>query len=210
MFRRRQPGEHDTCDCRFRCQRTRTVIKRERMPQLRKDPVLGRWVIIATERGKRPTDFAHEPEDEEERFLSVRRGQRGQDAARGDGLPRPPAPTPDTPGWKVRVVPNKFPALVHRGRPRQGRRGHVRQDERRRRPRGRHRDAGARPASFADLPVEHVALVLKAIQERMLDLQGDTQVQVHPGLPQPRERGGGVARAPALPAHRAADPARSA
>jgi len=32
------------------------------MPQLRKDPVLGRWVIISTERGKRPTDFATEPE----------------------------------------------------------------------------------------------------------------------------------------------------
>ena len=28
------------------------------MPQLRKDPVIGRWVIIATERGKRPHDFS--------------------------------------------------------------------------------------------------------------------------------------------------------
>ena len=27
------------------------------MPELRKDPVLGRWIIIAQERGKRPTDF---------------------------------------------------------------------------------------------------------------------------------------------------------
>ena len=27
------------------------------MPELRKDPVIGRWVIISTERGKRPTDF---------------------------------------------------------------------------------------------------------------------------------------------------------
>ena len=25
------------------------------MPELRKDPVIGRWVIMATERGKRPT-----------------------------------------------------------------------------------------------------------------------------------------------------------
>ena len=31
------------------------------MPELRKDPVVGRWVIIATERGKRPTDFHPEP-----------------------------------------------------------------------------------------------------------------------------------------------------
>ena len=27
------------------------------MPELRKDPVTRRWVIIATGRGKRPTDF---------------------------------------------------------------------------------------------------------------------------------------------------------
>jgi UDPglucose--hexose-1-phosphate uridylyltransferase len=27
------------------------------MPELRKDPVTGRWVIISTERRKRPSDF---------------------------------------------------------------------------------------------------------------------------------------------------------
>ena len=27
------------------------------MPELRKDPISGRWVIISVERGKRPTDF---------------------------------------------------------------------------------------------------------------------------------------------------------
>ena len=31
------------------------------MPELRKDPVSGGWVIIAVERGKRPTDFASPP-----------------------------------------------------------------------------------------------------------------------------------------------------
>ena len=31
------------------------------MPELRKDPIIGRWVIIATERGKRPSDFAPQP-----------------------------------------------------------------------------------------------------------------------------------------------------
>ncbi len=28
------------------------------MPELRKDPVVGRWVIISTERARRPSDFA--------------------------------------------------------------------------------------------------------------------------------------------------------
>ena len=32
------------------------------MPELRKDPIIGRWVIIATERSKRPTDFHLAPE----------------------------------------------------------------------------------------------------------------------------------------------------
>ena len=27
------------------------------MPELRKAPITGRWVIISSERGKRPTDF---------------------------------------------------------------------------------------------------------------------------------------------------------
>ncbi len=32
------------------------------MPELRKDPITSRWVIISTERGKRPHDFVVEPE----------------------------------------------------------------------------------------------------------------------------------------------------
>ena len=44
------------------------------MPQLRKDPVLGRWVIIATERGKRPTDFATEPEEKKGGFCPFDEG----------------------------------------------------------------------------------------------------------------------------------------
>jgi len=31
------------------------------MPELRRDPVVGRWVIISTERARRPSDFAPRP-----------------------------------------------------------------------------------------------------------------------------------------------------
>jgi len=31
------------------------------VPELRKDPIVGRWVIISTERARRPSDFATEP-----------------------------------------------------------------------------------------------------------------------------------------------------
>ena len=30
------------------------------MPELRKDPIVGRWVIISTDRAKRPTDFTRD------------------------------------------------------------------------------------------------------------------------------------------------------
>jgi len=30
------------------------------VPELRKDPVTGRWVIISTDRSKRPSDFSRE------------------------------------------------------------------------------------------------------------------------------------------------------
>ena len=32
------------------------------MPELRKDPISGRWVIVATERAMRPTDFKSDPQ----------------------------------------------------------------------------------------------------------------------------------------------------
>ena len=35
------------------------------MPELRKDPLIGRWVIIATERAKRPVDFLTASHEEE-------------------------------------------------------------------------------------------------------------------------------------------------
>ena len=33
------------------------------MPELRKDPIIGRWVIIANERAKRPNDFKADQTD---------------------------------------------------------------------------------------------------------------------------------------------------
>jgi len=30
------------------------------LPELRRDPITGRWVIISTDRAKRPTDFIRE------------------------------------------------------------------------------------------------------------------------------------------------------
>lgn len=84
------------------------------MPELRKDPVLGRWIIISTERRKRPTDFPVESSAAAGGFCPLCPGNESftpsevlqfNSAGEKNGLG----------DWRVRVVPNKFPALVIEG-----------------------------------------------------------------------------------------------
>jgi UDPglucose--hexose-1-phosphate uridylyltransferase len=80
------------------------------MADLRKDPVTGRWVIISTERQKRPSDFQIDTvtikPDELCPFCEGHEDKTPPEIlAYRDGTP------PNTRGWEVRVVPNKFPAL---------------------------------------------------------------------------------------------------
>jgi UDPglucose--hexose-1-phosphate uridylyltransferase len=85
------------------------------MSELRKDPVTGRWVIISTDRQKRPNDFRFE------RAAII--GREHCPFCPGHEAMTPPeivsyrqnGGPPNTPGWDVRVVPNKFPALQVEG-----------------------------------------------------------------------------------------------
>ncbi|MBI3292688.1 MAG: galactose-1-phosphate uridylyltransferase [Elusimicrobia bacterium] len=84
------------------------------MPELRRDPVEGRWVIISTERGKRPSDFGKEPEEISDKLCPFCSGNEDKTppeilAYHNPGRER------NKPGWWVRVVPNKFPALQIEG-----------------------------------------------------------------------------------------------
>jgi UDPglucose--hexose-1-phosphate uridylyltransferase len=85
------------------------------MPELRKDAVTGRWVIISTERRKRPSDFRLErPAVIREEFCPFCTGREQMTppevlAFRHNGS------GPNGPGWDLRVVPNKFPALQVEG-----------------------------------------------------------------------------------------------
>ena len=84
------------------------------MPELRKDPITSRWVIVSTERGKRPSDFAAAPPPKQLGFCPFCPGNEDKTppeimAYRKDGGP------PNRQGWQLRVVPNKFPALQVEG-----------------------------------------------------------------------------------------------
>jgi len=84
------------------------------MPELRKDPIIGRWVIIATERAKRPTDFKTEPREPSGSFCPFCEGN--EDKTPPEILAyREPGTEGNKPGWRLRVVPNKFPALQIEG-----------------------------------------------------------------------------------------------
>jgi UDPglucose--hexose-1-phosphate uridylyltransferase len=84
------------------------------MPELRKDPIIGRWVIISTERGKRPTDFAPVPRAKPSGFCPFCTGNESKTPPEVYAL-REPGSAKDGPGWRVRVVSNKFPALQIEG-----------------------------------------------------------------------------------------------
>ena len=80
------------------------------MPEFRKDPTVDRWVIIATERAKRPvhreaSDTALCPFCAGNESLTPPEVLVFRDQSDPSGLPN----------WTVRVVPNKYPALVPDG-----------------------------------------------------------------------------------------------
>jgi UDPglucose--hexose-1-phosphate uridylyltransferase len=83
----------------------------ESMPQLRKDPIIGRWVIVAMGRRYRPDHFVDARATPAKRpFCPFCEGN--EDKTPREVLSYREAGTyPDTPGWWLRVVPNKFPAL---------------------------------------------------------------------------------------------------
>lgn len=144
------------------------------MSELRKDPIVGRWVIIAAERGNRPLmPFAeggvigalHCPFCE------------GHEAATPNEIIayRHAETKPNGPGWRVRVIPNKFPALGIEG-------------ELQKRGLGLYdwmNGIGAHEvivecphheSSIARLPVENIREVFWAYRDRLVDLKNDTRL----------------------------------
>jgi len=86
------------------------------MSELRKDPIIDRWVIIATERSRRPSDFnSSENQPPTGAFCPFCPGNENRTPPEIAQWGRPAAAPPDSTGWSVRVVPNKFPVLQNEG-----------------------------------------------------------------------------------------------
>ncbi len=143
------------------------------MPELRKDPIIGRWVIISTERGKRPTDFPSHTDRIDGRMCPFCPGNEAATppeimAIRDEGT------SPNTPGWQVRAISNKFPALKIEGElNREGvgifdRMNGV----------GAHEviiESPDHDLELEKLPPEHAANVVRMYRDRMLDLERDSR-----------------------------------
>ena len=84
------------------------------MPELRKDPIVGRWVIISVERGKRPADFVSASQRKRGGFCPFDPGNEYTTPPEIMAF-RPVGSPPNSPGWTLRVMPNKFPALQTNG-----------------------------------------------------------------------------------------------
>ena len=142
------------------------------MPELRKDPITARWVIISTERGRRPMDFVRES--------VVIAGPRGCPFCPGAENKTPPeilaygrnGGGANSSGWSIRVVPNRFPALGIEGE--LDREGEGLFDKMN--GVGAHEVIVETPQhdmSLATLPERAVEDVLWAYRDRMLDLKND-------------------------------------
>lgn len=145
------------------------------MPELRKDPVIGRWVIIATERAKRPQDF------------KIEKGQPFKDACpfcQGNEALTPPEifavrrsqSKPDQPGWEVRVVSSIAPVLQREGE--LGRRGKGMYDLMN--GIGVHEVIIETPehiANIADLEEGHIVKVIDCYIERFSQLEKDKRLK---------------------------------
>jgi UDPglucose--hexose-1-phosphate uridylyltransferase len=145
------------------------------MPELRKDPIHGRWVIISTERSRRPSDFAPEERRPVGGFCPLCEGNEDRTppevlAFRDNGTP------PNSPGWSLRVVPNKFPALRIEGE--LNREGEGIYDKMN--GVGAHEVVIETPRheeTLATLPLKSAKNVLWAYRERIIDLRRDPRLR---------------------------------
>lgn len=141
------------------------------MPELRKDPVVERWVIIAADRSKRPSDFGGPQRRRESESCPFCPGHESLTPPEVLVI-RDPETKPNQPGWRLRVISNKYPALKIEGElQRQGEGIFDKMSGI-----GAHEviiETSEHRQDLVDLPLEQVKNVFWAYRERMRDLRND-------------------------------------
>jgi len=146
------------------------------MPELRRDPIIGRWVIIASERSARPSDYKiPEPPPEDVSKCPFCSGNEAMTPSEILAY-YDPGRLPNAKGWWLRVIPNKYPALKVEG-----------EDERsadgmydRMNGIGAHEVIVETPNHFetmAEMENKRVEDIFWAFRDRMLDLRKDKRFQ---------------------------------
>ena len=141
------------------------------MAELRRDPIGGQWVIIAAERAARPHDFRVQTPPTEDSFCPFCEGNEDTTPAEVMAY-REEDSQPNGPGWRIRVVPNKYPTLSSEGD--LGKEGLGVYD--RMRGVGRHEiviECPRHVSTPTDMTEEQVAEVLRAYRDRSINLMKD-------------------------------------
>ncbi|MBM3249771.1 MAG: DUF4931 domain-containing protein [Candidatus Omnitrophica bacterium] len=142
------------------------------MPELRKDPIIGRWVIIATERAKRPDQFSSSyAEAPAETACPFCEGAEDSTPPEIYSV-RPRGSPANSPGWELRVVPSISPFLKIEGD--LERRGKGLYDLMN--GIGAHEvviETNKHIANMADISEEQISRVITCYIDRMLDLEKD-------------------------------------
>jgi len=146
------------------------------MPELRKDPITNRWVIIATDRARRPSDFLREstPRTASGRFCPFCPGNEAKTPP--EVLAFRNGSRSNEPGWSVRVFPNKFPVLGIEGD--LDREGEGLFD--RMQGIGAHEvivETSDHLLAITDLPEKKIEQVLWAFRDRINDLKNDRRLR---------------------------------
>lgn len=145
------------------------------MSELRQDPTTYDWVIIAKERAKRPQDFLKGRE--ESKAVPVY-SDTCPFCPGNEGSTPPPETVYGSPAdWQIRVVPNKFAALMPSGDTKRDEAGMFRKTQ----GYGRHEVVIETPVHntcIAFMPDTHVENLLRVYRERYLSLKKDPNIKV--------------------------------
>jgi len=144
------------------------------MPELRKDPIIGRWVIVSVERAKRPNDFNVTHVGEEETKPCPFCEGNESDTSQEIFAIRKPGTQKNAPGWETRVIPNRAQNFTIYGD--LDRRGAGMYDVMH--PIGAHELIIESPQHFTDLfqmPEDKIEIALNTAVARMTDLEKDVR-----------------------------------